>query len=64
VTTASPLAFFVTVRILPDAVAANVAFGPRCAIGSLIDSFAITSAVTSFSQVGAPVAVPALTESG
>src|SRR5687768_12134494 len=64
VTTDPPSAFLVTVSVLPDAVAANVAFGPRCAIGSLIDNFAITSAVTALSHAGAPVAVPPTTASG
>ena len=45
----------------PARIAANVAFGPRCTIGSLIESFASTSAVISFSQVGCPFAAPAET---
>src|SRR5690606_15828279 len=64
VTSGSPPVFRLTVSVLPDALAVNVAFGPRCTIGSLIDSRAITSAVTPFSQRGTPVAVPLATGRG
>jgi hypothetical protein len=54
---------FVTVIVLPETVAANVALGPFWMIGSLIERCATTSAVT-FSQVGVPFATPLSTANG
>ncbi len=66
VTTGSPiwpLTTRETVSVRPCALAPNVAFGPRCASGSLIDSLATTSA-PAFSQLGAPFAAPPTTFTG
>jgi hypothetical protein len=63
VTSVVPAAFFVTVSVAPEAVAANFASRPLWMIGSLNDSRAMMSAV-AVSQTGVPAATASLTSSG
>jgi hypothetical protein len=57
------VAFRVTVSVLPEEVAANIAFDPLCGSGGFMLSLATTSAPWVWHD-GTPVAVPFATLSG